>query len=330
MQSLKKLILLVCLAGSASSMHANKFTQYCNLTFDGWKCSVSKTLTSARNGLNNTKDAVKNTASPVIDSLKSTAQFTAAHPVLVGSGALAATLLYLSHCRSKNQGCYPTIAKAREIIKKMNVYSNEGFTYWRLVPGKDKPALPTAKDIMKNHEEVFAALFAERNEDRVKDPHLFINWATKQINKEKEELNKHLNDLKNYCLAECSILPSFSSVAYKAENNFVTKLIDQRIEQMEDSKRFIDLDSADINFIDSQVKNKTSNSYLSYLNPLRLARNWALPYELEAIDQYWKVYQLVQRLEAMQECLQWKKEELNGRTRNVTPRLAVVAADNLL
>lgn len=317
------------MAGSVGSVQANRFTDYCTLTFDGWKCSLSSRLTSAKTGLNNTRAAVETKASPAVDSIKAIAQFTAEHPFIVGSGVLAITALYLSHCRSKNQGCYPIVAKAREIVKKMTVYSNEGFTYWRLISAKDKPAY-TTDEIMKNQEAAFKALFEERNEDKVRDPHHFINWANKQITKEKDELNKHLNDLKQYCLAECHIKPSLHSVAYKAENNFVNQLINQQIAQMKDSQRFIDLDPVDINFINSEIKKKTVNSYWDYLNPLKIARKYALPYELEAVDQYWKIYQLVQRLEAMQECLQSKREILNGRKRSdATPKLSVVTTDSL-
>lgn len=247
-------------------------------------------------------------ANSVVSGLEKSVDFASHHPRVAGSAALTAGAAYLTYCRAHTRK--PDFEKVHSITRFMkNPFGMPQNTlkYWRLHTIKGKPAWATAADIMINQKAVYDALKLEKG--KIENDFAFIERITLLIEEEKKELREgYLPDL-NICLNEYYLIPRNDSRAYLGEN-MITELVDSYIQADENgATRFIDLSKEQALLLDNEIQEKIATSYL---NPFKIARRWALPYEAEALNQYWKIYQLMQRLEALQECLNEKTSELNG------------------
>lgn len=379
MNSMKKLILLTCLAGSIGSAQAGIWqdfknscgsllaactkslndnasvisTKACNAyasCIDTTTKNAQAMASSVSNTASNVKDNTVKIATPVIQPMVSTAktgangistaaQFTSENPKLVGSVALASIAAYLAHCRNATAHWLADIKEVQTIVNAIS--PNNNFKNWRVKAEAGKPAWNIA-DLMKNPERTYGALKIERGSIGESD-NAFIakmlgNRSKKgELQEEQDLLEAQAEKVKSVCLAHSNLLPSLRSHEYKKNNNFVTKLIQDRIDAMADSERYIDLSVEQMQFINQQINNKVA---ASYINPFKMARRWALPYEAAAIKQYWELYQSIQRIEALKDCVQKERERRNAqndphaaRQAAALSQLSVVPAesvDNLL
>ena len=294
----------------------------------------------------NLRDATVKVAAPVVapvahtakagaHGLVSVAQFSYENPKLVTVAGFATMAAYLAHCRNATLHWLADLKDVQATITAIN--PNNNFKDWHLKPQVGKPAW-TIADLMKNKRITYAALKRERGNVGESD-NAFINRMLGkdlhegELQKEQTILNAEAEKIKSHCLANAHLVPSFSSHEYKKEHNFVTELIQDRINAMEDSERYIDLSPEQMAYIDKQISGKVARSYI---NPFKIARRWALPYEADAIKKYWEIFQAIQRIEALKACVQNEREELNRANdpRSVeqlrAPQLPVVSVmDNL-
>jgi hypothetical protein len=366
MNSMKKLILLTCLAGTVSSLNAGiwqNFKDSCNGMYvacansihnnasalstkacnayascinstaknaNALATSVSTTAGTVRESVVNTAGNLKDSTikvttpviKPVVSATKSianaiahTALFTYEHPFIVGSGALAATAAYLSYCRNHAFKAGSSISKAQAITEYMDDAdaTPQGLlAYWRYYETQNKVAWKNPADILANWEEVYDVFKAEKANGNSEGDLCFINRMTKELDAAKKPLNSILKELKN-ALAEYHLAPSTESHQDRCKNNYVNQVIARHMANHAGyhgpARRFLDLSRYEMEAIDREISHKVSRSFI---NPVKIGRQFALPDETQVIAQYWNVYQLIQRLEALQECLDNKHAELNG------------------
>lgn len=279
-------------------------------------------------------DPVVSTAKTGANGVVSTAHFVYEHPKKVIFTTLATTAAYLAHCRNATLHWILDLNEAKDAIKK-GISPNNNFKDWRTKPQADKPALSIA-DLMSEPQRTYSSLKLERGLINENDNAFIIRLLGNhgkrgELQEEQDILEKQANRIKSHCLAHAHLLPSLRSHEYKKNNNFVTRLIQERIDAMDNSDRYIDLSEEQMDYIDEQIHNKTA---ISYFNPLKIARRLALPYEAAAINQYWEIYQSIQRLEALKDCIQKEKERRNAqhdpaaaRIVSTKPQLAVVPVE---
>lgn len=292
-------------------------------------CKNASNATSAASSLKNSTlikvgnlcDATTQATAPVVqpvvataktgaNSVVSAARFTYENPKLVTFAGFATTAAYLAHCRNAT---LHWLADLKEVQANLNAINpNTNFKDWRVKHQLDKPAWSIA-DIMGNKRRTYAALKLERGTIGESDNAFIDRMLGKDLNegqlqKEQNILNAQAEKIKSHCLAHAHILPSFHAHEYKKEHNFVTSLIQERIDAMEDSERYIDLPAEQMAYINQKISQAVARSYI---NPFKIARRWALPYEADAIKKYWEIFQSIQRIEALKACVQHEREELN-------------------
>ncbi len=304
MKSMKKAILLTCIAGSiGSSAQAGKWSDFQN------SCSMGMTRATTTVGgwytdLKNTMAVASNALARAGNGVAKGATFTVKHPVLVGGTALAVTAAYLTHCRSSMAMWQAWINNAKKVTRYMDNADGmpaKKMMYWHI----NIPNFSTAADIIARKEKIYDDLKSEKGHSD--SDHLFIERMTSILDKEKSDLVNYLDALKQ-CLGECHLVPSLRSAEYLQNNSGAIQLIKSYINRSKENGTFLDVPRQNALALDRQIKNLAARSYV---NPFKMIRRWALPCEGAAIDQYWKVYQLLQRLEAFQECLNNKQKELN-------------------
>lgn len=373
MNSFKKLILLTCLAGTASSINAGiwqNFKDSCNgvaiacaksinensSTVSTKTCNAyascidtlrtnkdsavsgigklgtkitattSHTCQSLSQGINNASQAVVRVTVPVINPLVSatksvasgvanTAIFTYEHPYIVGSGALLATIAYLKMCRNNAFNAVAVITKAKAATEGMDdadLVLKSSLAYWSYYELQNGISMKNPADILANWEQVYEAFKLEKANGASEGDICFIKRMTLELDATKKPLNSIIKDLKS-ALAEYHLIPSTMSYHERRINNYVSQVITRHMANHNGyhgpAGRFLDLSRYEIDAIDREISNKVSRSFI---NPSKIARQFALPDEAETISQYWKVYQLIQRIEALQECLSNKQAEING------------------
>lgn len=352
MNSIKKALLLTCLAGSVASMHAGRWDDFknscsglytaCVQSLGNGSNTVSTKVCDAYascvkamcNGAHSVATTASNTAStikdttvkvttpvitPVVSATKSSAnglvtaaQFTYENPKLVGAGILATIASYVAYCRNSTQNWYPAIDQAKQITSNIDTHIN--LKDWRTIKANNEPALSIAEIVAGGNLDPRTHLYSvyasfKKDKGNTGESHdVFIDRMSVKLAEDQKNLKVQKDNLKKYCLSECYILPSLRSRFYHEDNNFVDNLINERISIMNDSERFIDLSREDIGYINNQVTQKITPSYF---NPLKVARQYALPYEAETIKQYWILINSIQRLEALKELLKKQRNELN-------------------
>lgn len=281
--------------------------------------SLSQGATSAG------KTIVKVTApvvNPVISATKALANgavntltFTYEHPYIVGSGALLATAAYLKICRNNAFNARNAIAKAQALTEGMDDVDSvpaSSLAFWKYYEDVNNVAIKNPADIITHWDQVYDAFKSEKGNGFAEDDVCFIKRMTAELDAAKKQLNSALKDLKN-ALAEYHLAPSMQSHQDRCKNNYVNQVIARHMANHAGyngpARKFLDLDNREIEAIDREITQKAS---ASFINPVKIARQFALPGEAETISQYWKVYLLVQRIEALRICLVNKQTELNG------------------
>lgn len=270
----------------------------------------------------NLKDATVKVTAPVVEPVVETAKtgangvvsaahFTYENPILVGSGTAVSLAAYIAYCRKASaptEKDMQAINQAEDLTKHMDLAKRDGipstsFEYWRYYGSDENPGWMTAADILEDKDAVYRALHLEFNRSNEAEQQ-FIDGLTAKIDLRKLVLTDCLEKLR-ILLGKCRILPSFKSMKEKQNNMYVDQVLGDYINS---NKAFTDLDAEDIEEIQTTISNKTANWVF---NPIKIARRLALPYEALAIKHFWNVYQLLQRLEALQICLKHRTEELN-------------------
>lgn len=347
MNSIKKAILLTCLAGSVTSMHAGRWDNFknscsglytaCVQSLGNGSNTVSTRVcdayascvkamcnrahsvaTTASNTASTIRDTTVKVTTPVVSAAKTSAsgvanaaQFVYEHPLLVGSGISAAAAAYLAHCRNSaalTAKDTEAIAQAMQITEHMfneDVVPFDKIAYWRFYATEDKRAWNTAADIMADEEAVYADLRLDFGSGSTQSDIAFIDELDKKIDESKKKLAPCLTKLKK-ALAKYYIVPSTRSVQDRQVNNYVSELVKEYTGQ---NRAFINLTNDQIETINTKINSKISRSFI---NPAKIIRRTVLPNEAVVIEQYWKVYQLLQRLNALQACIGNKRMELNG------------------
>ena len=117
-------------------------------------------------------------AQSIVSGLGKSYDFASNNPRIAGSAALTAGAGYLAYCRSNSRK--PDFEKTHSVtgfMKNPLGMPQNTLMYWHLHPVKDKPAWPTAADIMNNQEAVYDALKQERCEGE--NDFAFINRITR-------------------------------------------------------------------------------------------------------------------------------------------------------
>lgn len=288
--------------------------------------TASATRESISQGVSNAGQTVVKVTAPVVNpvvsatksianGVVSTATFSYEHPYIVGSGALLVTAAYLKVCRNNAFNARGALNKAQDITQYMDDADGTPkglLPYWHYHEAHNKDAWKTSADILDNWEDVYREFKQEKGNGALEGDVCFINRMVLALDEAKKPLNKALKELKE-ALAEYHLIPSTESHQDRCKNNYVNQVIARHMANHNGyhgpAARFLDLSRYEIDAIDREISQTVSRSFI---NPAKIARRFALPDEAHVIAQYWKVYQLIQRIEALQECLSNKQAELNG------------------
>ena len=227
------------------------------------------------------------------------------HPLLTTTAGLATMALggaYLVHC-NKNAKDWSSVIEESQLITRFMINAigtPDKLMYWQNKP-KSLGHWPMAADIVSNSTEVYNALKKAKWADDQSE-HDFIVRMKTVIEKEKKDLMKVFAKLEN-CLAECNISPNFGGYEQPAgETNIVQEMIQKKMINFnyEPETDFTSLSKKEAESINRDIMKRAMPSVL---NPYLMIRDFALPFETRAIREYWRMYQLLQRLEALKLCL---------------------------
>ncbi len=253
------------------------------------------------------------TSKNVLSALKTGILSPVNHPYITTTAGLATAVLggaYLVHC-NKNAKDWSSVTDESQLITRFMINSvgtPDKLMYWQNKP-KGVGHWPMAADIISNSTEVYNALKKAKWADD-KSEHDFIVRMKFIIEKEKKELMKVFAKLEN-CLAESNILPSLGGYEQPAgESNIAQEMIQKKMINFnyEPDADFTSLTMKEAASINRDIMKRAMPSAL---NPYLTIRNYALPFETRAIREYWRMYQLLQRLEALKLCLDQQLNNAN-------------------
>lgn len=264
---------------------------------------------------------------PGVLSHSITSMFTKKNTLIVsgmGVASIALASVWCASIKAHTKSWTAIIDAAKEYTKYLDDQTGIPKTTMYMYKGMANPKWRKAGQIKKDYNEVCKYLLKTRNKT---DKGKFINHANEAIENEKAVLVNVLGGLNN-CIQECSLLPTIS-ISSDDEPSYLKTLIERtknrclaRKKKLEKNQRntlvfedfscednFIDLPEYVVKAINNEVNDQSS---ISILKPHQLLRYWVFPFESEAIAQAWKIYQLIQRLEALQFCLSQMLNQLNG------------------
>lgn len=265
-------------------------------------------FTKVAKGLARTKAVGSQVSSAAVN----TVLFPKNHPFItcMAAAALGSTA-YLVNCHKYSKDWKSVVEDAEDKTRYMfnPLDKPENLMYWQNESDKSGN-WALAADIMANQSDVYNSLKKSQWVDD-KSEHDFIVRMKTIIGKEKKDLMKVIKKLEN-CLDDCRILPRFelSPDQAAAQTNIVQSIIKDKKKSFNYSpnKNFIELSKDEAESINTDVMKR---GLPSIFNPYLAVRNYALPFEARAIREYWRMYQLVQRLEALQYCLDQALQKLN-------------------
>ena len=275
--------------GLVSSMQANFFNRT-NLTL----------VTNAA------QDKISTASAKIVSGLQKSLLYPSRHPIITSTAALSLAALgsaYLAHCHKNGKDWTSVIEESEQVTRYMlnQLGKPDKLMYWQNKP-KKLGNWATAAEIMENLTEVYAVLKKTKSNGD-KSEHDFIVRMKTIIEKEKKDLVKVINKLEN-CLAECRITPdlTLSGDQPAVKSNIVQDIISgKKLDFNYDSNiDFIKLSKKEAESINRDISKR---AFPSLLNPYLVMRNFALPFEARAIREYWRMYQLAERLNALQYCL---------------------------
>lgn len=250
--------------------------------------------------LNGSKSTINVLGKPLIYALN--------HKIMTALSALSAGALYLAYTRADTKE-WPVIKESQNITDFLHdptAMPAEKLHYWKIHKWE------TAGDIIANKDQVYKDFKLEKmNGDRTEIA--FIDRMSKEIDGEKGKLNTLLKSLA-VCLAECKILPRIELTKHK-EFDWIAQLIKKEkkrfgiIQENENVTPLLhELTPDQIKAIGYEVQKGIK---FSLLKPHRLVRHFIFPSEFYAIQEVWKIRQLIARLDALQSCLIEKRRSIN-------------------
>lgn len=249
-------------------------------------------------------------SSKILSTTKEVVLAPIKHPYLMTGAGLATLALggaYIVNCNKTAKDWSSVLEESEQITRFMVncVGTPEKMMYWHNKLKTDGH-WPTAADVIGNSTQVYTALKdTPWIWNNAKSEHDFIANAKCVIEKEKKDLMKVFAKLEN-CLAENNVLPSLGSYEQPAgETNIVQEIIQQKMRNFnyDVNTDFTQLTKKEAESVNRDIMKRAMPSVF---NPYLSIRAYALPFETRAIREYWRVYQLLQRLEALKLVLDQK------------------------
>jgi hypothetical protein len=221
------------------------------------------------------------------------------HPIATSAVLAGLGGLYLGYCRKNSIDATHLIKNAQSYTQFLDnpndpAKPREKYKFWNLSKG-------SSSDIAEHHEAYYLLLLEKKNP--YTSEHEFIKFVRAEIGREKVELLLVRNRL-HAGLKECHILPQFRKSSL---TNTVVDLIENY--RRNAKCEFIKLSKAQLQALDEQIQKLHS---FSLFNPKNWHRFIALPCEAELIEQYWKIYQMIAHLDALDYCLEQKEKQINS------------------
>ena len=220
------------------------------------------------------------------------------HPIATSAVLAGLGGLYLGYCRKNSINATPVTQQAQSYTQFLDnpndpAKPREKYKYWNLAKG-------SSSDIAEFHETYYQLLLEKKSPYTTERE--FIKYVRSELGRDKVELLLVRNRL-HESLKECLLLPRFRKSTL---TNMVSELIENYRKQAK--CEFIKLTKAQFNVLDEQIQ-KLYN--FSFLNPSIWHRFIALPYEAELIEQYWKIYQMIAHIDALEYCLNEREKQIN-------------------
>lgn len=217
---------------------------------------------------------------------------TAAYHPMATSAVLAGLGgLYLGYCRKNSKNFTNIIKQAQSYTQFLDnphdpAKPRNEYKYWNLSKG-------SSSDIAEFDETYYQMILDKKDNDYISDNE-FIKFVRTKLRTEKVQLLLVRNNL-HEALKECNILPRIKKPAV---TNQVSDLIENY--RSKAKRDFIKLTKAEFNELDTMIQKIHK---FSLFNPRIWHRFIALPYESELIEQYWKIYQMIAHLDALEFCI---------------------------
>jgi len=224
------------------------------------------------------------------------------HPIATSAVLAGLGGLYLGYCRKTSRNWTPQIEQAKSYTQFLDSPHDAAkpankHMYFHL----DKFSSAT---IMDNPDYYYGLLLSKKSPYATE--YEFIKHTLSALAQEKTELlmvRKGLHE----CLLNCNLLPRLGKLPTL---NVVTQLIENHRQRGINSNReFINLSKHELTVLDEQIEKLASFSLISPSNWHRLI---ALPYECDAIEQFWKIYQMIAHVSALEECVKAHQRHING------------------
>jgi hypothetical protein len=223
------------------------------------------------------------------------------------AAAFGSFIAYCKYVRSSGKIHADTWAKMIEDADKVTkcltekddfVIVPDEYKYWKLKRWGTNPY-----NIYDNWQEVYKELSIARQKNI--EESVFITSLIKTIKAEKLTLTKLSNDLNNF-LKECALFPKIRfDLADRKKSHRMLDLIAKETRTHE----LFELNAREFERLNNAVK----KLYAAALwNPYKALRYYALPFESDAMQQYWKICQLNARLNALKYCLEKRMEEIHS------------------
>lgn len=235
----------------------------------------------------------------IISSIGQGLWYCGSHPLLTGSVLAGLGGLYMWHCRKNARSCQPLLEKAKEITRHFdNPFGapKNPFMYWNL--------FPTSSAFIGSNPR---AIYTELRNQFQQQGQTESNFISSTIKKIDDDDKSKLNDLR-YKLNGYLCGYHFTPGVRAQQINPVDAILDRYIKS-NNGKMLNTFSDKCIEMISNDIAKLT---HLSLLNPARWAHMIAFPDESEAIQQYWKLTQMVAHLEALQSLLIDRQKAING------------------
>lgn len=274
-------------------------------------------IRSFYNGCNNTGSAIARSSYSIAESIKSMASVAGKgvsysakglkyslidHPVITGTTLAGITGFYLYTCRKNARDFTPEITDAKQETAALDVTSRSPDTqrslyrHWNLKPG-------SASKIAHNWQIAYTDL--KRDFAPYEDKQTFITNTIRKIDGEKNELKKLYGKI-DKCFAAGTLLPRMRGYSQICDNP-VLVLVNNYLKE-QNKNHFYELSQLEVAYLEKEIQKMISFSVFSLLSfkpwkTFNWHRLYAIPYEADAIEQYWKLYQMMSHLDALQYCL---------------------------
>ena len=225
-------------------------------------------------------------------------RYSASHPFLTGSVLAGLGGIYLWQCRKYAPSCKSVLARAKEITQYLDKpfgAPKTRFMYWNLFSG-------SSAFISGNPRPMYTELknqFLQNNQPES----TFITDTLNKIEMDKAEISRLRYTLNSY-LCAYHLTPHANAQDTNSAETVLNKYM-----KANNCKTPSNFSANCIEMINNEIGTLTN---FSLLRPSRWAHMIAFPEETEAIEQYWKLTQMLSHLEAIQSLLIDRQKALNG------------------